>query len=115
MQNRSRRRWLIIIGCAVAAIATAIGVSFVLLNPAITRYVEGSQFHAALEQETAKGLHFPNSKFAPIKRTGFLSARSEMFEARDGRKAMTTLDAQTLPVEVILRPLDYGGRQSHAD
>src|SRR5438477_342437 len=94
MQNRSRRRWLIIIGCAVAAIATAIGVSFVLLNPAITRYVEGSQFHAALEQETAKGLHFPNSKFAPIKRTGFLSARSEMFEARDGRKAMTTLDAQ---------------------
>src|SRR5260370_16226351 len=109
MRNRSRRRWLIIIiGCAVAAIATAIGVTLVLLNPAMTRYVEGSRFRVALEQETARGLHFPNCKFAPIKRTGFVSAKSETFEARDGRKAMTTLDAQGVtarfnPLGVLLR------------
>jgi len=108
MRNRSRRRWLIIIGCAVAAIATAVGVTLVLLNPAMTRYVEGSRFRVALEQETARGLHFPNSKFAPIKRTGFLSAKSETFEARDGRKAMTALDAQGViarfnPLGVFLR------------
>ena len=95
------------IGCAIALIAIAIGAT-VLINPALTRYVEGSRFRVALEQETAKGLHFPNSKFAPIRRTGLLGAQSERFEARDGRKAITSLDAQRIigrfnPLGVFLR------------
>src|SRR5438132_3993531 len=94
MQLRSRKHRLLIIVCAVASIAIVIGITLVLINSAVTRYVESSRFRVALEQEAAKGLHFPNSKFAAIKRSGFLSAKSETFEARNGRKAVTTLDAQ---------------------
>jgi hypothetical protein len=104
----SRRRWLVIIGCVIVAIASLIGVAFVLINPALTRYVEGPRFRAALEQETAKGLHFPASEFAPIRQTGLLSAQSERFKAREGRKAITRLDAQRItarfnPLGVFLR------------
>jgi hypothetical protein len=101
---RGCHRLLII--CTIAAIA--IGLIFLLINPALTRYVEGSRFRVALEQETAKGLHFPSSEFAPIRRTGLLSAQSESFTAHDGRKATTSLDAQGItgrfnPLGVFLR------------
>src|SRR5438309_563143 len=94
MQHPSRRHRFLIIVCAITAVAISIGVTFVLINPVLTRYVEGPRFHAALEQETAKGLHFPNSEFASIRRTGLLNAQSESFKARDGRKAITSLVAQ---------------------
>src|ERR1043166_8952048 len=78
------------------------------LSPRLTRYVESDPFRAEIEKETAKGLHFPNSQFAPIRRTGLLSARSDSFQARNGRKAMTALAAQGItarfnPLGVFLR------------
>jgi hypothetical protein len=80
----------------------------VLLNPSISRYVEGPEFRAEMEKETAKGLHFPSSKFAPIRRTGFLSGASDSFLAKDGRKAITSMDAHGItarvnPLGVFLR------------
>jgi hypothetical protein len=77
-------------------------------NPALTRYVEGPKFRAELEKETAKGLHFPATQFAPIRRTGTLTAASEGASARAGRKAMTSLEAHDVtarfnPAGVLLR------------
>ncbi len=108
MRNQSRRRRFSIIVSAAAGIAIAIGVAFVLINPGLTHYVEGPRFHQALEQETAKGLHFAASEFTSIRRTGLLSAQSEKFSARDGRKAITSLDAHGVtgrfnPLGVFLR------------
>ena len=62
------------------------------LNPAPTRYVESAAFRAELEKETAKGLHFPSSRYAPIRRIGFLTAVSDKFEAAKGRKRSTEFD-----------------------
>jgi hypothetical protein len=108
MQHRSHKHRLLIIVCAIAAIATAIAITVVLINSAVTRYLEGPRFRVALEQETAQGLHFPSSEFASIQRNGLLSAQSESFTARDGRKAITRLDAQGItarfnPLSVLLR------------
>ena len=44
-----------------------------------------------MEEETAKGLHFPRSYYAPIQRTGLLTAQSKSFEADHGQKAMKSL------------------------
>ena len=46
-----------------------------------------------MEKETAKGLHFPHARYAPIRRTGPLTAETENFKANNGRKAMKSLDA----------------------
>jgi hypothetical protein len=46
-----------------------------------------------MEEETAKGLHFPQARYAPIRRTGALTAQSESFRADNGQKAMKSLDA----------------------
>jgi len=46
-----------------------------------------------MEEETAKGLHFPRGRYAPIRRTGVLTAQSKSFEADNGRKAMKSLVA----------------------
>ncbi len=78
-KRRGWRRAAIIIG-AIAIVAAA-GIA--LVNPRITRYVEGDAFRAELEKQTAKGLHFPASTYAPIRRTGFLSAASDGFRARE--------------------------------
>ena len=108
MQLESRRRWLVSIACPIAAVAIGACIAIGAINPALTRYIEGSRFHVALEQETAKGLHFPSSEFAPIRRTGRPSAQTESFKAHDGRKAMTRLDAQGIsgrfnPLGLFLR------------
>lgn len=106
--DQSRKRRFLIIGGLIATVALAIGITLALINPALTRYVESPRFRLALEQETAKGLHFPSSEFASIRRTGWLKAQSESFKARDGRKAMTSLEAQDItgrfnPLGVFLR------------
>ena len=73
----------------IAALAgTAISFS-----PLLTHYIEGDAFRAAMEDKTAKGLHFPHSRYAPIRRTSALTAQSESFEANNGEKAMESLDA----------------------
>jgi hypothetical protein len=58
-----------------------------------THYIESDAFRVATEGETAKGLHFPASHYAPIRRTSALVAQSESFQARNGERAMKSLDA----------------------
>src|SRR4051812_28152406 len=89
-------------------IAALLGTSIILFNPRLTRYVESDAFRAELEKQTAKGLHFSAGRYAPIRRTGFLSATSERFQGRDGQKALTALDARGItarfnPLGVFLR------------
>lgn len=91
-----------------AAALLAIGFVLALINPVVTRYIEGPEFRRTLEQETARGLHFGNCRYAPIRRTGLLRAGSDSFQARDGRKAITALDARDItgrfnPFAVFLR------------
>ncbi len=47
-----------------------------------------------MEDETAKGLHFPHAHYAPIGRTSALTAQSESFGAENGVKAMKSLHAR---------------------
>ena len=89
------RRKLLIYSAAVAVfflIAAAIGV-VVFYSPLLTHYVESDAFRAAMEHETAKGLHFPQCRYSPIRRISAFTAQTESFEARNGEKAMKSLDA----------------------
>jgi hypothetical protein len=74
------------------AIAFAAGVAAVF-SPLVTHYVESDAFRTAMEQETAKGLHFPRARYAPIRRTDAVTAYSESLEADNGQKAMKSLVA----------------------
>lgn len=92
----------------LGAIVLVGGTVLALVNPRLTRYVESDAFRAELEKQTAKGLHFPASTYAPIRRTGFLSAASDGFRAQGGRKALVTIDAHGItarfnPLGVFLR------------
>src|SRR5205807_6690146 len=49
-----------------------------------------------IEDETAKGLHFPSGHYAPIRRTGCAAVESESFQASDGKKALKTMNARGL-------------------
>ena len=89
------RRKLLILAAAIAiffVIAIALGMAL-FFSPLLTRYVEGDAFRVAMEEETAKGLHFPRARYAPIRRSGVLMAHSESFEADSGQKAMKSLVA----------------------
>ncbi len=89
------RRKLLILAAAIGVfflLAIAVGVA-VFLSPLLTRYLEGDAFRLAMEEETAKGLHFPQASYAPIRRTGALTAQSDSFKADNGQKAMKSLDA----------------------
>ena len=84
------------------------------LNPRLTRYVESDAFRAELEKQTARGLHFPSGQYAPIRRTGFLTASSDGFRAQNGRKAMTSVEARGItatfnPLGVFLRRWQLDG------
>jgi len=104
MRAKVRRR----IAAGIVAFLVVVAGIILLLNPRLTRYVESDAFRAELEKQTAKGLHFPAAKYSPIRRTGFFSAASDGFQARNGRKAMTSLDAHGItarfdPLGVFLR------------
>ena len=63
----------------------------VLCNPWLTRYVESDRFRGKIENETAKGLHFPSGHYAPIRRTGFaadLALHGVRWKARASNPAM---------------------------
>ena len=95
-QRGSLRRKLLILVIAIAIfliIAFAGGVA-VSLSPLLTGYVEGDDFRVAMEEETAKGLHFPQAQYAPIRRTGAFTAQSDNFKADNGQKAMKSLNAR---------------------
>jgi len=105
--KRDDKLWLWI-GIVAGAFVIAVAIAIAILNPTITRYVEGSEFRAEIEKETAKGLHFRGSEFAPIHRTGFLSAASDGAKADHGEKALTRLHARGItarfnPLGVFLR------------
>jgi hypothetical protein len=112
-----RRKLLILaaaIGiCFVVAITAGVAVCF---SPLLTHYIEGDAFRTAMENETAKGLHFPRTHYAPIRRTGTLTAQSEGFQADNGQKAMKSLDAHGItakfdPWGVFLRQWKFDGVQ----
>ena len=104
------RRKLLIYSAAVAMfflIAAGLGVA-VFYSPLLTHYIESEAFRTTMENETAKGLHFPQCHYAPIRRTSAFTAQTESFEARNGRKAMKSLDAQRItatfdPLGVFVR------------
>lgn len=86
---------MLILAVAIAiflVIGFASGVA-VFLSPLLTHYVERDAFRTAMEQETAKGLHFPRVRYAPIRRTSAVTAQSESLEADNGEKAMKSLVA----------------------
>ena len=80
----------------------------IFYSPLLTHYIESNAFRQAMEEETAKGLHFPASHYSPIHRTSAFTAQSESFEARNGAKAMKSLNGRNItatfdPLGVFLR------------
>jgi hypothetical protein len=89
-----RRKLLIYAGAiAIFFVIAALAGTAIFFSPLLTHYIESNAFRAAMEDETAKGLHFPRSHYSPIRRTSAFTAESESFEASDGVKAMKSLDA----------------------
>jgi hypothetical protein len=89
-----RRRFLIYAGAiAIFFVIAALAGTVVFFSPLFTHYIESDGFRVAMENETAKGLHFPSGRYAPIRRTSSLTAQSESFRASDGERALKSLDA----------------------
>jgi hypothetical protein len=89
------RRKPLILAVAIAiffVIAITAGVAL-FFSPLLTNYAESDAFRVKMEEETAKGLHFPRGRYAPVRRTGALTAQSDSFKADNGQKAMKSLDA----------------------
>jgi hypothetical protein len=103
-----RRKLLICAGAiAIFLLIAAAGGVAIFYSPLLTHYIEGNAFRATMEMETAKGLHFPRSHYSPIRRTG-VAAKSDSFQAKDGVKAMKSLDAHGItatfdPLAVFVR------------
>ena len=90
------RRKLLIYVAAIAiffVIAAGGGVAL-FFSPVLTHYVESDAFRRSMENETAKGLHFPSGQYSRIRRTGALTAQSDGFQATNGQKAMKSIDAR---------------------
>jgi hypothetical protein len=95
------RRKLLVLAAAIAiffVLAIAAGVA-AFFSPLLTHYVEGDAFRTAMEQETAKGLHFPQARYAPIRRNGATTAQSNSLKADNGQKAMKSLEAHGITAE----------------
>jgi hypothetical protein len=104
------RRKLLILAAAIAIVFlfAAVGGVAVFYSPLVTHYVESDAFRAAMQKETAKGLHFPQCRYSSIRRTSAFTAQSDSFEARDGEKAMKSLDGRGItatfdPLGVFIR------------
>jgi hypothetical protein len=64
------RRKLLIYPTAIAIlflIAAGAGLAF-FFSPLLTHYIQSNAFRAAMEDETAKGLHFPLCHYAHSRR-----------------------------------------------
>ena len=104
------RRKLLIYSAAVAIfflIAAGLGVA-AFYSPLLTHYIESEAFRTAMENETAKGLHFPQCHYSSIRRTSAFTGQTESFEAPNGEKAMKSLDAHGItatfdPLGVFMR------------
>jgi len=105
-----RRKQLIYLAAIAIFLLIAVGIGAAFFyTPLLTRYIEGDAFRAAMEKETAKGLHFPECRYSPIRRTSAFTAQAESFEARNGMKAMKSLDA--LGITATFDPLGVFVRQ----
>src|SRR6266576_4582275 len=91
MKFSRRRLWFS--AATIALLVLGAALASVLFNPRLTKYIESAAFRAELEKQTAKGLHFEGGQYAPVRRTGFLTAESERFRAQNGRKAMRSIEA----------------------
>jgi len=104
-----RRKQLIYLAAIAIFLLIAVGIGAAFFYTSLlTRYIEGDAFRAAMEKETAKGLHFPECRYSPIRRTSAFTAQAESFEARNGMKAMKSLDAHGItatfdPLGVFVR------------
>jgi hypothetical protein len=109
------RKKLIICAAAIAILfLIAAGAGLVLFSGPLTHYVESEAFRAAMENETAKGLHFPKCRYSPIRRTTAFTAQADSFEAQEGRKAMKLLTARGItatfdPFGVFVRQWRFSG------
>src|SRR5690349_21828093 len=81
----------------------------IFYSPLLTRYIESDAFRQAMEEETAKGLHFSESQYSAIRRTSTFTAQSNSFEARNGKKAMKSLNGRG--ITAIFNPLGIFLRQ----
>ncbi len=106
--TRARLFLLSLAGFVVVAILAAL-----LANRRLTDYIESDAFRRELDKQTSKGLHF-EGQYQPIHRTGLLTARTEGFAGRNGRKAFKTIstgevDAKFNPWGILQRrwQLDY--------
>jgi hypothetical protein len=104
------RRRLLICAAAIAVVVVffVVASGAIFFSPLATHYIEDVAFRTVMEMETAKGLHFPTSRYSPIRRTSAFTAQCESFEARDGVKAMKSLDAHGItatfdPLGVFVR------------
>ena len=80
-----RRKWLIYIGAiAIFLLVAVVAGRVIFFSSWFTHYIESDAFRAAMENETAKGLHFPTAHYSAIRRTGSLTAQSESFQASNG-------------------------------
>ena len=78
---------------AISFVIAALAGTVFFFSPLLTHYIEGDGFRVAMENETAKGLHFSSGRYAPIRRSDSLTAQSESFQASNGKKAVKSLDA----------------------
>jgi hypothetical protein len=102
-----RRNWRIYAG-AIGVFLLVVLAAALFFNLWLIHYVESDTFREAMERETAKGLHFPSGHYAPIRRTGFWTARSESFQASGGEKAMKSIEVRGItaklgPLAVFVR------------
>ncbi len=89
---KKHRRWFLFPIVTVVLLLVAVAVTWAILSPRLTPYLEGPAFRAELDKQTSKGLHF-KGQYVEIKRTGFDTATAKAFHAKDGEKAMRRLDA----------------------
>lgn len=103
-----RRRLLIYSAAFLFALLILAVIGLAIFYTPLTHYVESDTFRAAMESETAKGLHFPQCRYSRIRRTGALTAQADSFEAQHGKKAMKSLTARGItatfaPLGVFVR------------
>src|SRR5207247_6227571 len=74
-------------------VVAVLGGVLILFMPLTSPYVQRAAFRAAMEDETAAGLHFSSGPSSPIRRMGALVAESEGFQASNGERALKSLYA----------------------
>jgi hypothetical protein len=81
------------------AILLALIVTAFVLNRAATGWIEGTGFHAMLEKETAKGMHFDTALYAPIQREGVFGIRADWGAGQKGKKTIVALEGNQVAGE----------------